>query len=313
MTEVLDRRTLLDDHHLRKQLPPPHVTERASSLVMLLPIRIFLAAGWLRAGAEKLIDRRWWTGDVLESFLHTQHDQAIPFFRPVMDHAIAPAAGFVAAVVVITQLLCGLALGTGRHMRLALRWTVLLNVVFVLAGRVNPSAFYLVMEIVLLFAIADGTIGHRHTTPSASTFVAAGASALFAVAFIPYIRTIEPARVIEDPAMMLTFLGFVLATTLLVRRGAHPVHRHSRLGRLWDQRLLGWNAASTRRSSAAERPGHVGWGVDRRSFEMPVGAGQLHAVAPARLGDQQRFISDPQQLVEMGGHGRVGHAERGGH
>ncbi len=255
MTDVLDRPALLDEHRLRRETPPDHHSHpmigRVSSLVMLLPVRLFLAAGWLRAGAEKLIDDRWWSGANLRTFLSQQHDQAIPFFRPVMDQAIAPAAPLVAFVVMITQLMCGLAIGTGRGMRLALRWAFLLNVVFILAGRVNPSAFYLVMEAVLLFAIADGAIGHRHSTPSQRTFVAAGASCLFALVFVPYIRTIQPAGVIDDPAMMLTFLGAVVAATLVVRRAAHPEYRHTRLGQLWIRHLDGWSSAAPRNRGEA--------------------------------------------------------------
>jgi uncharacterized membrane protein YphA (DoxX/SURF4 family) len=250
MTDVLDRPTLFDEHRLRRAPSTDHssqpMADRVSSLVMLLPIRIFLAAGWLRAGAEKLIDGQWWSGEHLQAFVSEQHDAAIPFFRPVMDHVIAPAAPWVAFVVMITQLMCGLAIGAGRRMRLALRWAFLLNVVFILAGRVNPSAFYLIMEAVLLFAIADGTIGHRHSTPTNRTFITAGMSALFALAFVPYIRTIQPAEVIDDPAMMLSFLGAVVATTLVVRLAAHPERRDTRLGQLWAQRLHGWSAAAPR-------------------------------------------------------------------
>ena len=39
-----------------------------STVGMLLPVRIFLAAGWLRAGAEKLIEPEWWHGTALRDF-----------------------------------------------------------------------------------------------------------------------------------------------------------------------------------------------------------------------------------------------------
>ena len=116
-----------------------------------------------------------------------------------MDHLISPGAQAVAIVVVITQLACGLAIAIGKPLRLALQWTVLLNMVFIMSGSVNPSAFYLVMEIVLLFAIADGTIGIHPTTPSRRTVVMAGFSAALALAVAPYIRTLDPSKVIDDP------------------------------------------------------------------------------------------------------------------
>jgi hypothetical protein len=210
---------------------------------MLLPMRVFLAAGWLRAGVEKLIDPTWWRGTTLRGFVRAQHEQAIPFFRPVMDHAIAPGAVEVAFVVMVSQLACGLAIATGIGLRTALRWTVVLNVAFVLAGRVNPSAFYLVMEAVLLLAIADGVIASARSTPSRRSYVWAALALGFAALFVPYIRTVEPAKVIEDPAMMLTFLGTTVAATLIVRCAAHPTMARAWLGTVWRRRLARWCAA----------------------------------------------------------------------
>jgi uncharacterized membrane protein YphA (DoxX/SURF4 family) len=217
-----------------------HHSTHHTAVVVLLPLRIFLAAGWLRAGAEKLIDPQWWNGNKLRTFLGEQHDQALPFFRPVMDNLIAPGAQTVAIVVVLTQLACGLAIAIGKPLRLALRWAFLLNVVFIMTGKVNPSCFYLLMEVVLLLAIADGTIGVRPTSPSWRTVVSAGAFAGLALAVTPYIRTIEPARVIDDPAMMLAFLGFVLAVTLLVRMAAFRPQHTTYIRGVWTTWAAGW-------------------------------------------------------------------------
>lgn len=211
-----------------------------STTIMLLPMRLFLAAGWLRAGSEKLMDGEWWSGAGLRNYLAGQHDEALPFFRPVMDHLIAPAAVMVALVVMVTQLMCGLAIGSGRRMRLALRWGFMLNIVFLLAGSVNPSAFYLVMELVMLFAIADGALGVEISTPSRRTIVTAAVSAALAVACVPYIRTIEPERVTDDPAMMLSFIGAVVAVTLVARWAAHPTRRQARLGGTRTRYLAAW-------------------------------------------------------------------------
>ena len=241
MIDVLDHDTRsLPKVASKQQTAPPHHPSNHASVVVLLPLRLFLAAGWLRAGAEKLIDPQWWNGNDLRTFLTTQHNEALPFFRPIMDRLIAPGAQTVAIVVVITQLACGLAIAIGKPLRLALRWVFLLNVVFIMAGRVNPSAFYLVMEIVLLFAIADGTIGVRPTTPSWRTMAAAGTSAVLAIAVAPYIRTIEPSKVIEDPAMMLVFLGFVITATLIVRSATYRPPQATYFRRLWTTWIAGW-------------------------------------------------------------------------
>jgi thiosulfate dehydrogenase (quinone) large subunit len=238
MIDTLDHENRVLPQPLDRQPSRRRIDHRAG--VVLLPLRLFLAAGWLRAAAEKFIDKQWWTGDKLRSFLTKQHDEALPFFRPVMNHVIAPGARTVAIIVVLTQLGCGLAIAFGKPLRLALRWAVLLNVVFIMAGKVNPSAFYLVMEIVLLFAIADGTMGVRPTSPSRRTVALAILSVGAAIAVVPYIRTIEPAKVIDDPAMMLVFLGVVVAVTLMARRAAHRPDHVTYPRRLWTTWAAGW-------------------------------------------------------------------------
>ena len=234
------RRAVSSKHGAAPSRVPSHQPSHHLAVVVLLPLRLFLAAGWLRAGAEKVIDPQWWNGNKLRSFLTAQHNEALPFFRPVMENWIRPGAREVAIVVAVTQIAIGLAIAIGKPMRLALRWGFLLNVVFIMAGKVNPSCFYLVMELVLLFAIADGVIGVRPSSPSWRTVAIAGTSAGLAAAVAPYVRTIEPAKVIEDPAMMLVFLGFIITVTMLVRRSAYrpPQARHFR--RLWTTWYAGW-------------------------------------------------------------------------
>jgi thiosulfate dehydrogenase [quinone] large subunit len=211
-----------------------------STIGMLLPVRIFLAAGWLRSGAEKLIEPEWWHGTELRDFLHAQHDHALPFFRPVMDHLIAPAAVGVALVVLIAQLLCGLMIVSGKGLRLAVRCGLIMNVVFILAGRVNPSVFYIVLELVLLLAIADDVLGVRASTPSRRTLVASALAGVVALALVPYIGTIEPAHVIDDPAIILVFLATIVGVTLLVRHATHPAHHETRLARRLAPRVSAW-------------------------------------------------------------------------
>jgi uncharacterized membrane protein YphA (DoxX/SURF4 family) len=228
-------------HHTPSQQPGHHL-----AVVALLPLRLFLAAGWLRAGAEKLIDPQWRNGNNLRTYLTTQHDVALPFFRPIMDHWIAPGARVVTIVVVVTELAIGLAIAIGKPLRLALRWGFVLNVVFIMTGSINPSAFYLIMQMVLLFAIADGVIGVRPSTPSWRTIALAGTSAALAVAMVPYIRTIEPAKVIHDPAMMLVFIGTIVTATMVVRRTAYRPPRAYYFRRMWTSWYAGWIHAKPR-------------------------------------------------------------------
>ena len=214
---------------------------RSSAVFAVLPLRIFLAAGWLRAAAEKIISQRWWNGGELRSFLVAEHSMALPFFRPVMDHVFAPAAIPVTMLVILGELACGIALVIGRSMRLALYAGVVMNAAFVLCGRVNPSAFYLVMEIALLFAIADGAIGRTPSRPGRHTLTFAGAWLILGAVFVPYIRTLEPAQVIADPAIMMTFLCVITAAALVFRWvTAVPRRRESLFGTTWTRRLDTW-------------------------------------------------------------------------
>jgi uncharacterized membrane protein YphA (DoxX/SURF4 family) len=210
-------RTARRSRRAQRTLESHRGSDAVSSAIVLFPIRLFLVAGWLRAGAEKIISPAWWRGDTLRSFLDAQHDAALPYFQPVMEHVIAPFAVEVAAIVAVAQILIGLAILVGRPLRVALWCGVVLNVVFVLAGRVNPSAFYLVMEAALLYAVSVGLLADRRTEPSTRTLVLVVGWLALAAVNVPFITTIEPAKVIEDPAMMLTFLGVVVATTSLLR------------------------------------------------------------------------------------------------
>ncbi len=269
---------------------PSHHPSHHTSVVVLLPLRLFLAAGWLRAGAEKLIDPQWWTGAKLRTFVGAQHDAALPFFRPVMDGLIAPNAQFVAIVVVVTQLMCGLAIAIGKPLRPALRWVFLMNVVFIMTGKVNPSAFYLVMEIVLLFAIADGVISVRPSSPSRRTVAAAAVSAGLAAAAVPYIRTIEPAKVIEDPAMMLTFTGFIITVTLLLRLSAHRPPKTFYLRRVWTTWYAGWMHAKPTKLVRHEYERR--YTLRGTEFEPPATGSVVSSLPPEPLRASPRRIQD---------------------
>lgn len=193
--------------------PVDHVDKRAVA-ALLLPLRLFLAAGWLRAGIEKVIDPSWWTGDVLGQFLVEQRPHMLPFFRTFGDALVAPLALPTAWLVVEAQIAIGLCLLLNRWPRRALWAAVALNVCFVLAGRVNPSAFYLVMQLVLLIGLSrpvNTTIAWRR----------AAIWSVPAVAMLPFARTLVPAEVIDDPALMLSFACGLAALATLAWSAAH--------------------------------------------------------------------------------------------
>ena len=238
-----------DDHHLNRvgrQLDRDQ-RARAATILLLVPLRIFLAAGWLRAGVEKLISSDWWNGHELHVFLAQQHAEALPFWRPVIDHAVSPSALFVAALVCVGELGCGLMLATGQYVRAALAVGLVLNVAFVLCGVVNPSAFYLVMEFVLVFAtpvlIERPAAGHG--APRFPLVSVAWCAA--AAAFIPFIRTLDPANVIGDPAAMLAFLSFIVGISHIVRWNLTSADtREGGIHEQWTRKIETWLGVRSR-------------------------------------------------------------------
>ena len=174
----------------------------------IIPLQLFLATGWLRAAIEKVIDPSWWSGDTLTAFLSEQRTEMLPWFRWFSDAMIQPTAPLVAVVVLITQLAIACCLLTNRWVTQALWAGIGLNLCFTMAGRVNPSAFYLVMQVALLFAFSR----------RASEAVAVRRAVLWlvpAALVAPFARTLHPHEVIDDPALMLAFIGVMASVTTI--------------------------------------------------------------------------------------------------
>ena len=174
----------------------------------LIPLQLFLAAGWLRAGTEKVIDPEWWSAHALREFLVEQRPQMLPWFSWFSDVMVEPLAMLVAWVVLAAQLIIGGCLLTNRFVRPALWVGIVLNLAFTMAGRVNPSAFYLVMESVLLFALARAI-----SEPIALR--RAVAWLIPATFLLPFARTLHPRDAIDDPALMLVFLCVLASLTTI--------------------------------------------------------------------------------------------------
>ena len=168
---------------------------------------LFIASGWLRAGAEKLVDPQWWTGATLEQFLVDHAGAELALYSPFTDSVVAPAAVAVAWFVAAVQVLVGISLLVGWSPRVALVAGMALNVQFVLAGAVNPSAFYLVIQgALLVWSIDQLPARQRERAWGWLTPVAVG---LFFLC-VPFIGTLHPADAIDDPALMLCFLAVLV-------------------------------------------------------------------------------------------------------
>ncbi len=170
--------------------------------------QLFFGLGWLRAVGAKVIDTGWWTGDVIRAFVTDHQDVTLPWIEPVLGIVVANAA-LVAVGVVIAQLLVGLALVTNRAVLPALAVGGLLNVAFLAVGAVNPSAFYLVGQ----GAVALWIVGRRpaSTGLSIGLQLATAVTVALAVVSAPFITTIHPAEVIDDPGVMLVLLAGLTA------------------------------------------------------------------------------------------------------
>lgn len=197
-------RTLVDD-------APPWV----------LLLRLFFALGWLRAATEKLIDPHWWSGAGIVSFADAHDDSTLDWYAPFLDRVVATHLDTTVVAVVVLQVIAGLSLLSGRALGVGLATGLLLNFNFVAAGAVDPSAFYIVAQGALVFWLIDD----RPSSASRRALIGGvGLVVVLGVLSTPLVRTLRPAAVIDDPAVMyLTFAGLALLTTIeAVRRHREP-------------------------------------------------------------------------------------------
>ncbi|CAA9458179.1 MAG: hypothetical protein AVDCRST_MAG25-423 [uncultured Rubrobacteraceae bacterium] len=197
----------------------------------LLPLRLFIGLGWLRASAEKIIDPDWLGGTVLATFLQEKiaGDHVVfPFYRTLITDVFLPNASALSWVMMIGQGLVGAAILLGLFTNAAILGGLFMNLNFILAGAPNPSAFYFVIQVALFIggtgAIigVDALLGRRVRTP---LFVAKvgirswhfrskerallGLTVLsfgLAAYSLAHVHTYDPGLSVEDPAMILTVL-----------------------------------------------------------------------------------------------------------
>ncbi|MFW2381413.1 MAG: hypothetical protein ACN4GZ_06595 [Acidimicrobiales bacterium] len=174
--------------------------------------QLFIGFGWLRAVAEKVISPQWWTGSVIEDFVVANQDSALGWYQPFLDGVVVPAAPLIALIVVVSQLVAGLSLASGRRLGLGLGLGMFLNLQFLAAGAVTPSAFYLLAQGALALWMAEQA--PTFITMKRLGLAAAGAMFLAGLS-IPFVSTVHPAHVIDDPAIMFVF-GGTLATLACV-------------------------------------------------------------------------------------------------
>ncbi|HKY49540.1 MAG TPA: hypothetical protein VJQ79_16335 [Acidimicrobiia bacterium] len=191
----------------------------------LVPLRWFIGIGWLRASAEKLVDPSWHNGEAVRVFVeNVARPAAFPEFETFLHSIVEPAAPVIVWVVIALQLYCGAGILLGRSTNAALLTGIGLNLTFMLAGVPNPSAFYVLIQVMLFCAGAGAIMGldGRASAPERSLLVAAradhtapgrndrwwlGGLATLLLAVSAYSlahgRDFSPAGSINDPALVL--------------------------------------------------------------------------------------------------------------
>lgn len=189
----------------------------------ILLVQLFIGAGWLRAAIEKIIDPAWWNGTALTGFLATHVDTALPWYRPFAETVVVPNALAISVVVVVAQLFAAATMLSGRKLLAGIAVGAFLNLNFVAIGEVDPSIFYLICQAaILLWALQSAK---KRTL----RLLATGSAGLVALN-LPFVSTLDPHAVIEDPAIILVTLGVLVAITsgLAVHQSRRIVHRSAR-------------------------------------------------------------------------------------
>lgn len=194
--------------------------------ISLVPVRAFIGIGWLRAFAEKITEPGWRDGSSLAMFLEHQVQTGIIAFPPyqtLLTGAFLENALVLGWIVMIGQLLTGAAILTGSLTTAALLGGIFMNLNFLLAGAPDPSAFYIVIQAVLLASGAGAILGvdarfaARGVRPSLAlpipaTVALASLACGVAVYAAAQIRDWSPAGSVHDPAAVLAVLAFMTAS-----------------------------------------------------------------------------------------------------
>jgi hypothetical protein len=100
---------------------------------------------------------------------------------------------------------------------------------------------------------------------------------------VPDVRTIEPSKVIDDPAMMLVFLGLTTAVTLTVRRAAYRPAHVTYIRGLWNTWAAGWMHAKPKTIVRGES--ERWYLIRRRGFAPPLRGTEHSVLPPSSLAD----------------------------
>lgn len=209
--------------------------------MVLLPLRLFVGTIWLRAAAEKVVDAAWWDGSAVEAFVTTQITTgavAARWCAWLAETVVVPNSEAVAWLIIVLQLLTGLAILLGIATTPFLGVGIAMNLSFLLMGAVNPSAFYIPMQVTLLMGDAGSVAGlERALNPDHPSALRRWHEAMFAnarvwqatagvlaiVAFLSILRmsSFAPAVVVKDPFAVLALVSGLAAFGALIEAASY--------------------------------------------------------------------------------------------
>jgi uncharacterized membrane protein YphA (DoxX/SURF4 family) len=217
---------------------------------LLVPLRLFIGIGWIRAGIEKFLNPSWSSGEALSKFL-TENETFSPFYKFFIDDVFIPQASVFANLISFGQVLTGISIFSGTFTNIGLLIAIFMNLNFVLMGKTLPSAFYIIIQVELLLMDTGAMMGfdallnkkipysfltarpfkHGKNLTLEKLSYLVGMAFSFCLSFVglSQVKHLNP-HAVHDPEMiffvMCVYMGFGFGLTLYrLRRGIRKEYR----------------------------------------------------------------------------------------
>ncbi len=264
----------------------------------LVPLRLFIGIGWLRAFAEKVAEPGWMDGTQLSGFLLGQvRDGRVrfPLYEWLIDSVFLPNVATLGWVVVLGQLLTRMAILIGVFTNAALLGGLFMNLNFLLAGVPDPSAFYIVIQTALLLSGTGAVLGvdavllRRLHHPLLVVFqgeprlgrrwsvTALALCMVIGVYALAHVSDWSPGGSVRDPAMVLAVLAGIAGVWAFISYmdGEQPGETGVMRDALITRRLPVTGRASTTTEAGYEPTGGLRWSRSGKLGDEPAADNQV--------------------------------------